>query len=53
MTDKNFVKVASAETQAAVAAAQEKILSGEVVVDSALAEGGADLAVELRDKVRP
>lgn len=53
VTDKNFVKVASAETQAAVAAAQEKILSGEVVVDSALAEGGADLAVELRDKVRP
>lgn len=53
VTDKNFVNIASAETQAAVLAAQEKVVSGEVVVDSALAEGGTDLAVELREAVRP
>lgn len=53
VTDKNFTTIASADTQAAVLAAQDKVVSGEVVVDSALAEGGADLAVSLRDAVRP
>ena len=53
VTDKNFSTIASAETQAAVLAAQEKVVSGEVVVDSALAEGGTDLAVSLREAVRP
>lgn len=53
VTDKNFSKIASAETQAAVLAAQDAIVAGEIKVDSALAEGGADLAVELREAVRP
>ncbi|MBQ1264844.1 MAG: BMP family ABC transporter substrate-binding protein [Oscillospiraceae bacterium] len=53
VTDKNFATIASADTQAAVLAAQDAILAGEISVDSALAEGGADLAVELREAVRP
>ncbi len=53
VTDKNFAAIASADTQAAVLAAQDAILAGEITVDSALAEGGADLAVELREAVRP
>ena len=36
VTDKNYDKLASAETKAAVEAAQNAILNGEVVVDSAL-----------------
>ncbi len=51
VTDKNYDKLASAETKAAVEAAQNAILNGEVVVDSALTN--QDLAVELRDSVRP
>ena len=51
MTDKNYDKLASAETKAAVEAAQNAILNGEVVVDSALTN--QELAVELRDSVRP
>ena len=53
VTDKNFSTVASAETQQAVLDAQEKIVSGEIVVDSALTDGGNDAAIALRDKVRP
>lgn len=53
VTDKNFDKLASAETKAAVEAAQAGVLDGSIVVDSALAEGGADLAVALREAVRP
>ena len=53
VTDKNFDKMASAETKAAVEAAQAGVLDGSIVVDSALAEGGADLAVSLREAVRP
>ena len=51
VTDKNYDKLASAETKAAVEAAQNAILNGEVVVDSALTN--QELAVELRDAVRP
>ena len=51
VTDKNYDKPASAETKAAVEAAQNAILNGEVVVDSALTN--QELAVELRDSVRP
>ena len=47
VTDKNYDKLASA----AVEAAQNAILNGEVVVDSALTN--QELAVELRDSVRP
>ena len=51
VTDKNYDKLASAETKAAVEAAQNAILNGEVVVDSALTN--QELAVELRESVRP
>ena len=51
MTDKNYDKLASAETKAAVEAAQNAILNGEVVVDSALTN--QELATQLRDAVRP
>ena len=51
VTDKNYDKLASAETKAAVEAAQNAILNGEVVVDSALTN--EELATQLRDAVRP
>ena len=51
VTDKNYDKLASAETKAAVEAAQNAILNGDVVVDSALTN--QELAVELRDAARP
>ena len=51
VTDKNYDKLASAETKAAVEAAQNAILNGEVVVDSALTN--QELAVQLRDAARP
>ena len=51
VTDKNYDKLASADTKAAVEAAQNAILNGDVVVDSALTN--QELAVELRDAVRP
>ena len=51
VTDKNFDKLASAETKAAVEAAQTAILNGEITVDSALTNQA--LATELRDSVRP
>ena len=53
VTDKNFDKYASDETKAAVEAAQQAVLDGTVTVDSALAEGGPDLAVQLRTEVQP
>jgi basic membrane protein A len=52
VTDKNFDKYASAETKAAVAAAQEGVLSGAIVVDTAIGANAID-AVALRDSVRP
>lgn len=52
VTDKNFDKYASAETKAAVAAAQEAVLSGTIVVDTAIGANAID-AVALRDSVRP
>ena len=51
VTDKNYDKLASAETKAAVEAAQNAILNGDVVVDSALTN--QELATQLRDAVRP
>ena len=51
VTDKNYDKLASAETKAAVEAAQNAILNGEVVGDSALTN--QELATQLRDAVRP
>ena len=53
VTDKNFDKLASQETKDAVTAAEQAILNGEITVDSALADGGADKVVELREAVRP
>ena len=50
VTDKNFAKIASPETQAKVAAAEAAIRAGEIVVDSAL--DGFDVAA-VRDAVRP
>ena len=52
VTDKNFDKYASAETKAAVAAAQEAVLSGAIVVDTAIGANAID-TVALRDSVRP
>ncbi len=52
VTDKNFATYASEETKAAVAAAEEAVLSGAVVVDTAIGENAAD-AVALREAVRP
>ena len=52
VTDKNFDNYASSETKAAVAAAQEAVLSGAIVVDTAIGANAID-AVALRDSVRP
>ena len=52
VTDKNFDKYASDATKAAVAAAEEAVLSGEIVVDSAIGENAADVTA-LREAVRP
>lgn len=52
VTDKNFDKYASEETKAAVAAAQEAVLSGTVTVDTAIGENAADVTA-LREAVRP
>ena len=52
VTDKNCAKYASEATQAAVAAAQEDILSGKVVVETAIGPNAVDVAA-LRDAVRP
>lgn len=52
VTDKNYDKYASDETKAAVAAAQEAVLSGEITVDTAIGENAADV-VSVREAVRP
>ncbi len=52
VTDKNFDKYASDATKAAVAAAQEAVLNGEIVVDTAIGANAVD-AVAMRDAVRP
>ena len=51
VTDKNFDKYASDETKAAVQAAQDGILNGDIVVPSALSDN--DGAMKLRDEVHP
>lgn len=51
VTDKNYDKYASDETKAAVEAAQEAILNGEVEVPSALTD--SDGVTALRDSVKP
>ena len=52
MTDKNYDKYASADTKAAVEAAQESILSGSVEVPSAIGDTSGTVEA-LRDSVRP
>ena len=52
VTDKNFDKYASDDTKAAVAAAQEAVLNGEITVDTAIGADAADV-VSLREAVRP
>ncbi len=52
VTDKNFDKYASEATKAAVAAAQEAVLSGAVTVDTAIGENAVDVAA-VREAVRP
>lgn len=52
VTDKNFATYASDETKAAVTEAQEKVLSGEIVVPTAIGDDAADV-VAIRDEVRP
>ena len=51
VTDKNYDKYASADTKAAVEAAQKGIMDGSVKVDTAF-DANFDLAA-LRDSVRP
>lgn len=52
VTDKNFTKVPQ-EVQDAVLDAQAAIVAGEVVVPSALTDGGNDAAIALRDSMQP
>ena len=52
VTDKNFDKYASDDTKAAVTAAQEAVLAGDIVVDTAIGENAADVTA-LREAVRP
>ena len=52
VTDKNFATFANDDLKAAITAAEEAIKAGEVTVDSALAEGGPDLAVQLKNEVQ-
>ena len=51
--DKNFATFANDDLKAAITAAEEAIKNGEITVDSALAEGGPDLAVQLKNEVQP
>ncbi|WP_369282101.1 BMP family ABC transporter substrate-binding protein [Oscillibacter sp. GMB15532] len=51
VTDKNYDKYASAETKAAVEAAQQSIIDGAVTVPSAITD--SDGVVALREAVRP
>lgn len=52
VTDKNFATYASDDTKAAVEEAQEKILSGELTVPSAIGDTSGAVE-ELRESVRP
>lgn len=52
VTDKNYETYASAETKAAVEAAQQAVLEGSVVVPSAIGNTSGDVEA-LRDSVRP
>ncbi len=52
VTDKNYATYASDETKAAVEAAQEAIVSGELTVPTAIGDESGALE-ELRDSVRP
>ena len=52
VTDKNFDTYASDATKAAVTEAEEKILSGEIVVPTAIGSDAVDV-VAVRDEVRP
>ena len=52
VTDKNFDKYASEATKAAVAAAEAAVLSGDIVVDTAIGANAADV-VSAREAVRP
>ena len=52
VTDKNFATYASDDTKAAVTEAQEKVLSGEIVVPTAIGDNAVDV-VAIREEVRP
>ncbi len=52
VTDKNFNTYASDATKAAVTEAQEKVLSGEIVVPTAIGSNAVDV-VTVREEVRP
>ena len=52
VTDKNFATCASDDTKAAVTEAQEKVLSGEIVVPTAIGDNAVDV-VAIREEVRP
>ena len=52
VTDKNYSKYASDATKAAVTAAQEDVLSGKVVVETAIGPNATDV-VAIREAVRP
>lgn len=52
VTDKNFANVPQ-EVQDAVLTAQAAIVAGEIVVPSALADGGNDAVIALRDSMQP
>lgn len=52
VTDKNFATYASDETKAAVTEAQEKVLSGEIVVPTAIGADAVDVTT-IREEVRP
>ena len=53
VTDKNYDKLASDDTKAAVAAAIDAVSSGEITVPSAFDENGNKEAQDLRNSVRP
>ena len=53
VTDKNYDKIASDDTKAAVQAAIDGITAGDITVPSAFDEGGNEAAQALRDSVRP
>ncbi len=52
VTDKNYATYASADTKAKVQAAQDAIVAGTIVVDSAFGDKAID-ATALRESVRP